>query len=208
MNLLAGTFTVLNVTVNMGEESDERLMALVVDRDVAAYRALYNRYAAVVKGLAYKIVGDEGAAEEIVQESFWRIWANADSFDARRGSFANWLFGIARNQSIDMVRRQARARVEVWHDEPLEEATAVARLADDHDVPESAQLAMQEKQVRAALALLPAEQREVIHWIYFQGRTRREIAQSENIAFGTINTRARLALDKLRRALEVHELGA
>lgn len=180
-------------------------MALVVERDVVAYRTLYDRYAAVVKGLAYRIVEDDGAAEEIVQEAFWRIWANAGSFDARRGSFATWLFGIARNQSVDIVRRQARARVEVWRDEPLEEATAVALLADDHDVPESAQRAMQEKRVRVALAQLPAEQQEVIHWIYFQGRTRREIADSENIAFGTINTRARLALDKLRRALGAHE---
>lgn len=196
------------MTVNMGEQTDERLMVLVVERDVGAYRALYQRYAAVVKGLSTNIVGDQAVAEEIVQETFWRVWTNAESFNQQRGSFPSWLFGIARNRSIDVLRRSKREHVEPLADEPWEQSTAVAHLIAEQDVAESASLAMQQKEVRAALAQLPPEQRDVIHWIYFQGRTRREIAQTEEIAFGTINTRARLALEKLRRALEAHSIEA
>lgn len=183
------------------EVSDELLMRRVTEEDVSAYRTLYDRYSAVVKGLAYKILRDEAVAEEIVQETFWRVWDSATSFDGERGTFANWMFGIARNLAIDTLRR---GRNVTWQSLPsdVEQAEYSTHLQADHDVFESTWMSMRHSQVRSALTKLPAEQQDVIEWIYFQGKTRRQIAEEQDIPFGTINTRAKLALDKLRRSLQ------
>jgi RNA polymerase sigma-70 factor (ECF subfamily) len=107
------------------------------------------------------------------------------------------LFRIARNLAIDLLRRRKFTL------ESLHIGTTIERhLVAEHDVVETAWVSLQQEQVHLALAELPPEQRDVINWIYFQGKTRREIAQEKEIPFGTINTRAKLALDKLRRALQ------
>ncbi|MFZ1398328.1 MAG: sigma-70 family RNA polymerase sigma factor [Candidatus Promineifilaceae bacterium] len=177
-------------------------MILVSKQDVAAYKTLYERYKRSVLGLSYKILGDRAAAEEIMQETFWRIWHNAASFNTQRGSFPNWMFGIARNLSIDIARRGQKIKMQALPDLYQERAEANLSYQDDHDVADAALSLLRHEQVHLAMTHLPDEQREVVEWIYFQGKTRREIAQEYDIPFGTINTRARLALDKLKRALE------
>lgn len=189
-------------TMTLHDVSDEELMRRVTNEDVPAYRTLYDRYGPVVKGLAYKILRDEAVAEEIMQETFWRVWDNATSFDCDRGTFTNWMFGIARNLAIDTLRR---GRNIAWHSLPVsdvEQAEYSTQLQSSQDVFESTWLSMRHSQVRTALTELPEEQRDVINWIYFQGKTRRQIAEEQNIPFGTINTRARLALEKLKRSLQ------
>ena len=182
--------------------NDEQLMALVNMQDMSAYKILYERYKRAVLGLSYRIVRDQAVAEEITQETFWRIWKNASGFNNQRGTFLNWMFGIARNLSIDKVRRKKKIEMQPLPEENYEtDARGQRPLPADHDVPEMAWTAMQHQKVKVALADLPTEQRDVVNWIYFQGMTRREIAQVYNIPFGTINTRARLALDKLKRSL-------
>ena len=83
-----------------------------------------------------------------------------------------------------------------------EQAESSPHFRDDHDVADTALSLLRHKQVHGAITALPSEQRDVVEWIYFQGKTRRQIAQEQNIPFGTINTRARLALDKLKRVLQ------
>ncbi len=195
------SLSVEKAQLRMNEPNDEQLMQHVVRKDVPAFRQLYERYGGRVLGLSIKIVGDHALAEEIAQETFWRIWHHAEAFHTTRGTFQNWLFGIARNLAIDMLRRQRQVRVE-----PLAELQADGHgrtrpLQDEQDVVESALLSVQQRHVQEALACLPEEQRQVVDWIYFQGKTRREIALEMGIPFGTINTRARLALQKLRHAL-------
>jgi len=182
--------------------SDEQLMMHVIEGDVAAYKVLYRRYNQSVMGLAYKILGESSAAEEAMQETFWRIWENAASFNRRRGSFSNWMFGIARNLSIDILRRRQKIRMQSLPDAHHERAESSPHLKADHDVAETAWLSLRHEQVHVALAELPSEQRDVVNWIYFQGKTRREIAREHNIPFGTINTRAKLALEKIKRSLQ------
>jgi RNA polymerase sigma-70 factor (ECF subfamily) len=186
----------------MNEFSDQQLMVLVIQQDVAAYKTLYERYKRSVLGLSYKILQDRGAAEEVMQETFWRIWQNAASFDTQRGSFPNWMFGIARNLSIDIVRRGQKIKMQALPDVHHENVESSPHYRDDHNVADAATLLLQHEQVHLAMTSLPEEQRDVVEWIYFQGKTRRQIAQEHDIPFGTINTRARLALDKLKRALE------
>lgn len=186
----------------MNELSDEQLMAKVIENDMAAYKILYERHKRSVLGLSYKILGERTSAEEVMQETFWRIWSNASSFDLQRGSFPNWMFGIARNLSIDIVRRGRKVQMQALPDLDHDYAESSLHFKDDHNVADVALSLMRHEQVHVAMTELPTEQRDVVEWIYFQGKTRRQIAQEQDIPFGTINTRARLALDKLKRVLQ------
>lgn len=193
--------TVEKAQRRMNELNDEQLMQHVSRKDVPAFRQLYERYGGRVLGLSIKIVGDRALAEEITQETFWRIWHHAEAFHTTRGTFQNWLFGIARNLAIDTLRRHRQLHLEPFVEVHANGEGRTRPLQDEQDVVESALLSVQQGHVQEALACLPEEQRQVIDWIYFQGKTRREIALEMGIPFGTINTRARLALQKLRHAL-------
>jgi RNA polymerase sigma-70 factor (ECF subfamily) len=184
-----------------GQPGDEVLAARLVQGDASALEALYERYAPMILGLAFKMTGDSALAEDVLQETFWRAWKNAVTYQPERGSFAAWLFRIARNLAIDSYRSQ-RLRLQAL--EGLAEADPVIEpLPDPHaDVVNQAQYSLDFQQVRSALATLPAEQRQVIEMAYFQGMTRQEIADATGEALGTIHTRARLGLQKLHRALE------
>lgn len=186
----------------MNELSDEQLMVLVIKQDMAAYKTLYERYKRSVLGLSYKILGDQATAEEVMQETFWRIWHNASSFNTQRGTLPNWMFGIARNLSIDIVRRGQKVKMQALPDMHHEHAESSPYFRDDQNVADAALMLLRHEQVHSALTELPTEQRNVVEWIYFQGKTRRQIAEEQDIPFGTINTRARLALDKLKRVLQ------
>jgi RNA polymerase sigma-70 factor (ECF subfamily) len=191
----------------MNEWSDEQLLAQVVNGEVAAFRALFDRYGGRVTGFCVKLLADQVVAEDICQETFWRIWNGAHTFDRQRGNFQSWLFGIARNLAIDTIRRQKSVPVERLPDGRAAHLELAAKMDAGVDVMEAAWVSIQQQQVHQALAELPPEQQDVIEWIYFQGMTRREIAQEKNIPFGTINTRAQLALEKLGRLLRANGYG-
>lgn len=185
--------------MNFDTVSDEQLMTQVASGDTSALEALYDRYASGVMGLALKIVGDHALAEEVVQETFWRVWRSADTFRVQRGPFPGWLFGIARNLSIDLCRRRKVRPQPAFNNA---EEDQIDRTPDPAaDVAESAWTAVKHQQVRAALAALPSAQRQVIELAYFAGLTRQEIANMTGEPLGTIHTRARLALQKLYEAL-------
>ena len=181
------------------EWSDEQLITQVARGDTAAYEMLYDRYSSAVLGFALKITGERSLAEEVLQETFWRVWRKADLFRNQRGAFTSWFFGIARNLSIDILRRQ-RTQVQ-----PAEESDQIIEQTADPslDVPEAAWLRVKQQQTRAAIESLPGEQRYVIEMAYFRGMTRQEISQATGEPLGTIHTRARLALQKLRDQLQM-----
>src|SRR6266545_2400448 len=184
--------------------SDEVLVAQAARGNNAALEALYDRHASTVLGLALKIVSDRAAAEDILQETFWRVWKSADTYQPQRGSFTSWLFRIARNLAIDMYRRR-NIRPQVM---PAGEdaASILDQTPDpDMDVAKQAQSALENKQVQSAIRSLPGVQRQVIEMAYFYGMTRQEIAAATGEALGTIHTRARLALQKLREELNREE---
>ena len=185
---------------------DPELMRRVAGRDGDALAMLYDRYAPRVYGLCLRILSESQMAEDILQEVFARVWERASLFEPSRGSVAAWVMGIARNSCIDQLRRlQARpvaAEPSSAPDAlPFEESLA----SEGTDVPGLAAEHERARLVRRALAELNADQQRVIELSYFKGYTRREIARQLNWPEGTVHTRARLALQKLRQRLD--ELG-
>ncbi|HEX9332140.1 MAG TPA: sigma-70 family RNA polymerase sigma factor [Anaerolineales bacterium] len=180
---------------------DEILIARVSQGDLTALETLYDRYAATVLGISLKIIGERATAEDVLQETFWRVWQSAVTYQSQRGSFTGWLFRIARNLAIDAYRRRSvrpQAITEMANVDPI-----LDQIPDpDIDVPEQAQSNLKAQQVRNALTGLPREQRQVIEMAYFYGMTRQEIAKATGEALGTVHTRARLGLQKLREELE------
>ncbi len=178
---------------------DNTLVQRVAQGDDQALAMLYDRYAATVLGIALKILHQREVAEEVAQESFWRVWQRAHTFDGTRGNFAPWLFGITRNLSIDELRRRA-VRPQPVYDDP--ERPWMADLPDETiDVEAAVWLNEQRAAVRLAMRDLSPEQREALELAYFSGLTQREIADKLGNPLGTIKTRVRLGLLKLRDVL-------
>ena len=176
-------------------------MAAVSAGSKEALEQLYDRHASLVMGVAFRITSDRALAEEIVQDVFWRVWRQADRFDKERGQFGSWLTSIARNMAIDSWRRKIRTL-------PTTAEVLETRLhTDAHHTPDQHWIAERGEQVREAIKALPEEQRLVIELAYFHGKTRREIAAESDLPLGTIHTRARLALQKLRLTLVAQGLG-
>lgn len=179
--------------------SDAALMARVAQHDKRALELLYDMYAPSAMGLALKMLGERNTAEEIVQEAFWRVWKRASTFELQRGQFGAWLFGIVHNLAIDEMRRR-RVRPNTVSTDA--EDDSMLELPDHEvDVAESAFQRVTGEQVRVALRELPDAQRSVIELAYFEGLTHQEIASRLDEPIGTIHTRARLALQKLRETL-------
>ena len=192
--------------MSTGRLSDEILVARVASGDRTALESLYDYHAAAVLGISLKIIGDRSAAEDVLQETFWRVWQSAVTYQSQRGSFTGWLFRIARNLAIDAYRRRSvrpQTIIETADANPI-----LDQLPDpDMDVEDQAQSNLKAQQVRNALTILSREQRQVIEMAYFYGMTRQEIAEATGEALGTIHTRARLGLQKLRKKLEGREAG-
>lgn len=193
-----------NAKTPNGQLEDEILIAQMAEGDKDAFEELYDRYAPIVLGICRKIIGNPTAAEELLQETFWRVWKSAAMYQAQRGSFRSWLFRIARILAIDAYRRQSIRPQELArgsHTNPSPD-----QLPDpDTDVSEQAQINLSVQTVQQALRALPPEQREVIEMAYFFGMTCQEIAKRTGNPLGTIHARARLGLQKLKDALEGKE---
>jgi RNA polymerase sigma-70 factor (ECF subfamily) len=180
--------------------SDEILVAQVAQGNPAALETLYDRYASIVLGLSLRVIGDQAAAEDVLQETFWRVWQSAATYDSQRGSFTAWLFRIARNLAIDMYRRQS-VRPQPMPVMDDSESVLDQMTNPEADVAEQVHAMLRNQRVRIAVLSLPSSQRQVIEMAYFYGMTRQEIAEVTGEALGTIHTRARLALQKLREEL-------
>jgi RNA polymerase sigma-70 factor (ECF subfamily) len=183
--------------------SDEALIAHVAHGDSRALEQLYGRYSRVVYGLALKILNSAEHAEDVVQETFWRVWRRAATFQNDSGQFAPWLFGIARNLCIDELRRrQARPATSA-----VESQVFLAIPDGQPAVDELTWEAERRRLITSALGELPPDQRQVIELAYFGGLSQREIADHLDNPLGTVKTRVRLALQKLKGLLQHQGIG-
>jgi len=178
---------------------DEELMQRLVYRDLGAFRALYDRYGNLVYSAAFRIVRDGQIAEDMVQEIFLRIWRRPESYVEQRGRFVTWLTSVARNRAVDEIRsRGRRFRYETASPEEQERELPAP---DTNDPALTAELADQRRLILAALTQIPMEQRQIIELAYFGGLTQQEIAERLSQPLGTVKTRIRLGMQKLRAAL-------
>lgn len=178
---------------------DESLIRLIVQARTEALSELYDRYARLVFGLALNSVGDPTTAEEITQDVFVRVWQRAGQYQADRGKVSTWLTSITRYRAIDQLRRRGSR--------PEQHSVAWASVPPgDHPAtngPEKAvSLNLERERVRGAVAQLPEEQKTVLALAYFQGLSQSEIANALDLPLGTVKTRVRLGMQKLRRALQ------
>ncbi|MDQ6929903.1 MAG: sigma-70 family RNA polymerase sigma factor [Candidatus Eremiobacteraeota bacterium] len=165
-------------------------MARVRNRDAAAFEALYDGYHRLVYGVALRILGDVAGAEDVTQAVFLKLWSSPNLFAT--GNFSAWIARVARNRALDVVRsRTVRAESEMPQVMPVDDALEDVAFA--HIDAES---------VRAALAQLPEPQRKVIELGFFGGVTHEEIAAQTGTPLGTIKTRIRTGLRKLRMQLD------
>ncbi len=182
------------------ETSDAELVHRVSLGDTAALEALYNRYARVVYSFAIRIVSDPMLAEEILQEVFVRTWRQADRFQRSRGNFGSWLLSITHNLAIDEIRKRQRRPQK---SDSVDVSDALFGLVDEAtNVEEAAQASALRMRIKTALLTLPDAQRDAIELAFFNGMSQREISAHLDIPLGTIKTRMRLGLKKLRLELE------
>lgn len=174
---------------------DEELLALVARRHEPALGALYDRYGRVVFTIGLRITGDRQTAEEVVQDVFQNIWQSAGAFQPGAGSFTAWLFGITRHRAIDTTRsKRERSRT---REQAIEASPPLVGGDIDRDVDQ----ALLRDAVRLALADLPLSQRQAVELAYYGDLTRAEIAERLGEPLGTVKTRLRLGLAKLRDLL-------
>jgi RNA polymerase sigma-70 factor (ECF subfamily) len=164
-------------------------MARVRRRDASAFEALYDAYHRLVYGVALRMLGDAASAEDVTQAVFLKIWSSPELFES--GNFAGWVVRIARNRALDLLRSKSRN-----YDELSD------TLPDTDQLEERAFATLDAARVRNALAALPADQREPIEMGFFGGITYEEISRRSGVPLGTVKTRIRSGLRRLRSALE------
>ncbi len=180
------------------EPADDELITRVVARDHRALMALYDRHGRMAFALAYRVLGDAQAAEEVVQDAFLQVWRRAETFDPARGSGARaWLLTIVRNRAVDGLRRRSGRLREAT---PLEDVEATAASTAPGPWAEVSS-GLDRERVRAAVAELPREQQDAIRLAYFDGLSHGEIADRTGIPLGTVKGRVRLGLRKLANLL-------
>jgi RNA polymerase sigma-70 factor, ECF subfamily len=171
--------------------TDWSLLERVVRKDETALSELYDRYSGLVYSEACRILRDEGAAEEILQDLFYQVWQTASRFDPQRGSLAGWLLVVARNRAISRLRRKS------GKGEELPENAVDLRV----DLESSSSRNLLVEKVRRVLSGMPEGQRAAVEYAYFEGMSHSEIAQKTGEPLGTIKTRIRSAMETLKKVL-------
>lgn len=180
--------------------ADEDLLSLVEQRDPDAFAALYDRHSRAAYSLAYRMMGERQAAEDLVQDAFLKVWRSAGSYRAERGSVRTWILSILHNRGIDQLRTQAsRLRTR-------ERLEASAEKTQPSEAFSEALRSSQREQVREAMNTLPPEQLKILELAYFSGYTHTEIAELLGLPLGTVKGRMRLGLKKIKEYFESRDL--
>lgn len=171
--------------------TDEQLLTQIRSGDQAALAELYDRYAGPVYSLCLQTLGVPTLAEEAAQDTFMKVWQNPAAWDSTRGRFASWLLTVARYTAIDLLRVEQRQTTD------SADTLDSVQVADDSTRPDDP-LLRDGRLLRELIAQLPPEQAQVVMLGFFRGYTHSELAAHLNLPLGTVKTRVRLGLQKLR----------
>jgi len=192
-------FLSLFSTQQANPPDDEELIRSIMEGKSNALGELYDRYGRLVYSLAFQVVGDSGTAEEVSQEVFLQIWHKAGTYQAQQGKVVTWLSSVARHKAIDSLRRKgARPEGHQVEFENEEESD----LVDPIGVEEQVELSQRSLAIRRAISHLPLDQKKALAMAYFKGMTHQEVADATGEPLGTVKTRIRLGMLKLRQLLE------
>lgn len=175
------------------EEQAALMRAVAAARDRAAFARLFDHYAPRIKAFLLRQGTEAGAAEELVQETLLTVWRRAETFDAAQATVATWVYTIARNKRIDRLRRDGKPELDPF--DPLLQPQA-------SDVEAEVQRAQQRRRLKRAIDALPPEQADLVRMAYYGEMVHTAIAEETGIALGTVKSRLRLAMGRLRRSLE------
>jgi RNA polymerase sigma-70 factor (ECF subfamily) len=175
--------------------ADEDLISLVENDDPEAFAALYDRHSRSAYSLAYRMMGERQAAEDLIQEVFLKVWRAAGSYRSERGTVRTWILSIIRNRSIDQLRSTASRR------RTQEKLEASAPRSQPSEAFAETWRKSRRDQILKAMKALPPEQSKILELVYFSGYTHVEIAGFLNIPLGTVKGRLRLGLEKMRGSL-------
>jgi RNA polymerase sigma-70 factor (ECF subfamily) len=173
------------------EASDAALIGRVLSRDQAAMTVIFDRYGSMVYSVALRVLKDQPAAEDVMQQIFFEVWESPRNFVAGRGSLAGWLAVVSRNRAVDVLRRRKPS-------DPVEEV----ELAADTNLAEDAERNIMMEKVRTHLDTLPRDQQDQVQLAFFEGLSHSEIAAQTGVPLGTVKTRIRSALISLRQAVQ------
>jgi RNA polymerase sigma-70 factor (ECF subfamily) len=183
----------------MKKPDDASLIKLIAQAQMDAFSELYDRYNRLVFSVAYAIVGDRAIAEEVTLDVFVHVWQRANTYRPERAKVSTWLVAATRHQAIDILRwKKSRPDADGldWDE------TSLANGHSLHDPQEHVELSLQRERVQEALARLPTEQRQALALAYFRGYSHMQIAEALKQPLGTIKTRIRMAMQKLRQMLQ------
>lgn len=181
--------------------TDEKLLGLVARGDESGLEALYDRYSRPVFSVLLRMVGDRQVAEELTQETFVRIWRQAGSFSQDRGRAASWVFAVAHHLGVDELRRRAARPRQAYRSPEVDHPSL--DIADQAPGPENRAMdSLRRGYVAEAMAALPNAEREVLELAYFGGLTQSQIAEGRGEPLGSVKTRTRRGLERMRAHLE------
>jgi RNA polymerase sigma factor (sigma-70 family) len=178
----------------MRQSSDADLYEQIRSKNKEALEVLYDRYERILFSFLFKMTEDHGLAEEAMQEVFLKIWKGTGEYDESKGKFTSWLFTMARNSAIDIIRKK-KAKQSV----PLDEIELL--VSEDKSVEEKAEWHEEKARVQEAISQLSDEQSGMIQLMYFKGYTQQKISEDYDIPLGTVKSRIRLALKNLKKSL-------
>ena len=186
------------MALDLTEARDRELVVRIARGDEDAFRGLFRRYGATAMALARRVARQPFLAEEIVQEAFLAVWRNPGAYDQGRGSVRSWLMGMVHHRAVDAIRReeaQRRRAQDIQTSEVLVVEDPAEAVVEELGVPE------ERKVVRAALEVLPPEQRQVIELMYFGGLSQSRISEQLGLPLGTVKSRTLLGMRRLRAAM-------
>lgn len=197
-------------TTSAPRDDDRELVRRMAGGNEYALGTLFDRWATLVNSVAMRIVDDPDEAEAVVEDTFWQAWRQAPRYEGESARVAAWLGTIARSRALDHLRARRRSREEPWAHPVAEPASVESSMSVAHvaDPVRDAEHTDQRERIARALESLSPEQRETMLLAYFGGLSQSEIAERCGLPLGTVNTRTRLAMEKLRGLLATPDAGA